>query len=141
MKGHPIRGFLAGILLGIVLDLDLFLGGVVKSDATALTIVPIVCIVLGFLLGLWAPIGRRSRAKKMKEPMRPVAAPLPQPVAWPEAAPVEGSNPPAPGSWKAPPGPKPPEDSGPIAPPTAPPIPPVAPQSAPPTPPPPAQSI
>ena len=38
MKGHPIRGFFAGLLLGIVLDLDLFLGGVVKSDAVALVL-------------------------------------------------------------------------------------------------------
>ena len=33
MKGHPIRGFFAGLLLGIVLDLDLALGGVVKLDS------------------------------------------------------------------------------------------------------------
>ena len=102
MKGHPIRGFIAGLLLGIVIDLDLFLGGVVKSDSSALTIVPIVCIVVAFLLGLWAPIGRRS---KKPQPVKPVAAPLPPPVAWPEAAPTEGSAPPSPQAWKAPPGP------------------------------------
>jgi hypothetical protein len=104
MKGHPIRGFLAGVVLGIVIDLDLFLGGVVRSDSAALTIVPIVCIVVAFLLGLWAPIGRRAKkVKKTNEPARPVADPLPAPVAWPEAAPVEGSMTPSPGAWKAPP--------------------------------------
>jgi hypothetical protein len=100
MKGHPIRGFFAGLLLGIVLDLDLFLGGVVKSDAAALVIVPVVCIILAFLLGLWAPIGRR---RKPKETIRPNTQPLPPPVAWPEAAPVEGSTPPVPQAWNAPP--------------------------------------
>jgi hypothetical protein len=99
MKGHPIRGFIAGLLLGIVVDLDLFLGGVVKSDSSALTIVPIVCIIVVFLLGLWAPIGRRTRKK---ERVKPVAAPLPPPVAWPETAPVEGSSPPSAQAWKAP---------------------------------------
>jgi hypothetical protein len=112
MKGHPIRGFLAGLLLGIVLDLDLFLGGVVKSDSTTLTIVPIVCIVGAFLLGLWAPIGRRTKKVKAKEPVRPVAEPLPHPVAWPETAPVEGGALPSPAAWNAPPPAPPPDDSG-----------------------------
>jgi hypothetical protein len=100
MKGHPIRGFFAGLLLGIVLDLDLFLGGVVKSDATALVIVPIICIVGAFLLGLWAPIGRR---RKPTEVIRPNTQPLPEPVAWPESAPAEGLTPRTPQAWKVPP--------------------------------------
>jgi hypothetical protein len=123
MKGHPIRGFFAGLLLGIVLDLDLFLGGVVKSDATALVIVPIVCVIGAFLLGLWAPIGRR---RKPKEPIRPATQPLPAPVAWPEGAPVERPAPPSPLAWNAP------------LPPQAPPGPPPAPNPPPPVGPPPA---
>ena len=81
MKGHPIRGFIAGLLLGIVLDVDLFLGGVVESDSATLVGLPVVCIVVVFLLGLWAPIGRRH---KPKEGIRPNAQPLPAPVAWPK---------------------------------------------------------
>jgi hypothetical protein len=133
MKGHPIRGFIAGLLLGVVLDLDLFLGGVVKSDAAALVIVPVVCIVVAFLLGLWAPIGRRS---KPKDPVRPAAQPLPEPVAWPETAPVEGRTLPSPQAWKAPPAARPPGTPGPLdGPPSA------APQDAVPPPPPPAPPI
>ena len=113
MKGHPIRGFFAGLLLGIVLDVDLFLGGVVKSDATALVIVPIVCIIAAFLLGLWAPIGRR---RKLSELVRPNPQPLPPPIAWPESAPTEGLAPRTPQAWKAPPAP-PPAGAPPVAPP------------------------
>ena len=128
MKGHPIRGFFAGLLLGIVLDLDLALGGIVKLDSGTLTIVVIVSIVVCFLLGLWAPIGRRSKQPAARQ----VAAPLPRPVAWPESAPTEGSTAPSPQAWKAPP----PPVSEP--PPPPPPVPPAAPPSSPP---PPAPSI
>ena len=101
MKGHPIRGFFAGLLLGICLDLDLALGGVVKLDSSALWIVLVVSIVVCFLLGLWAPIGRYSRKKPV---VRATPAPLPPPAAWPEFAPTEGSNAPSQQTWKAPPG-------------------------------------
>jgi hypothetical protein len=138
MKGHPIRGFIAGLLLGLVVDVDLFLGGVVESDSSTLVVVFIVCVVVVFLLGLWAPIGRR---RKPKETIRPNTQPLPAPVAWPETAPIEGSTPPPPG-WKAPP------DSRPLdnpawgrLPPQAPPADPGAPPAAPPPAPPPSQSI
>jgi hypothetical protein len=106
MKGHPVRGFFAGLLLGICLDLDLALGGVVKLDSSALWVVLVAAIVVCFLLGLWAPIGRYSRKKA---PARPTAAPLPPPAAWPEFAPTEGSNSPSPQTWKAPPESKPPD--------------------------------
>jgi hypothetical protein len=106
MKGHPIRGFFAGLLLGICLDLDLALGGVVKLDSSVLWVVLVAAIVVCFLLGLWAPIGRYSRKKT---PARATAAPLPPPAAWPEFAPTEGSNSPSPQTWKAPPEPEPPD--------------------------------
>jgi hypothetical protein len=128
MKGHPIRGFFAGLFLGIVLDLDLALGGIVRLDSGTLTVVLVVCIVVCFLLGLWAPIGRRSK----QPPPRQVATPLPRPVAWPESAPTEGSTAPSPQAWKAPPPPPPP--------PVSQPPPPSPPPSSPP-PPPPAPSI
>jgi len=112
MKRHPIRGFFAGLLLGICLDLDLFLGGVVKSDSSTLTVVLVVSIVVCTILGVWAPIGRYS---KKQAPARPVAQPLPAPAAWPEFAPTEGSNAPSPQTWNAPPAPAPPPNSPPSA--------------------------
>lgn len=114
MKGHPIRGFFAGLLLGICLDLDLALGGVVEMNSSTLTVVLIVSIVVCFLLGAWAPIGRYSR--KRKAPPRTVAQPLPAPIAWPESAPTEGSTAPSQQSWKAPLQPKDPDAPAPPSP-------------------------
>jgi hypothetical protein len=84
-RGRPIRGIFAGLFLGICLDLVLVFSGAVKLDAAILTILPIALTVLGFLLGLWAPIGRGS-VKRARQ-----ASPLPTPVAWPESAATEGS--------------------------------------------------
>jgi hypothetical protein len=107
MRGHPIRGFLAGLLLGICLDLDLALGGVVRLDSAALSIVLVASIVVCFILGIWAPMGRAR-----KKPQSHIASPLPPPVAWPDTAPTEGSTAPLPQTWKAPPPPRPTEPSG-----------------------------
>ncbi len=98
MKGHPIRGFFAGVLLGICLVLDLALGGVVETNSGVLTVVFVVSVVVCFLLGLWAPIGR---SRKQKTSAR-VASPLPTPRAWPESAPTEGSSTPTPQAWNTP---------------------------------------
>ena len=59
MTGRPGRGFFGGLLLGILVDIDLVLAGPVKVESVVLTIIPIVLMVVGLLLGLWAPIGRR----------------------------------------------------------------------------------
>ena len=63
MKGRPVRGLIGGFLLGIFLDIDLVFGGVVKLNSVVLTILPIALLVVGLLLGLWAPIGRSSRGR------------------------------------------------------------------------------
>lgn len=90
-RGRPIRGLFGGFLLGICIDLDLIFGGVVRLDSPLLTILPAVLTVVGFGLGLWAPIGR-TRAATAGAP----GAVLPAPVAWPDYAPAEGSTPPPP---------------------------------------------
>ena len=90
-RGRPIRGLFGGFFLGICIDLDLIFGGVVKLDSTLLTILPFALLVVGLLLGLWAPIGRaRGGGKAAANPV------LPPPVAWPDSAPIEGSTPPPP---------------------------------------------
>jgi hypothetical protein len=107
-RGRPIRGLFGGFLLGICIDLDLIFGGVVTMDSPVLTILPLVLTVVGFGLGLWAPLGRTHEA--------PAALPghvLPPPVAWPDYAPAEGSTPPPPfgsnlGGESPPPPPAPP---------------------------------
>ena len=88
-RGRPVRGFFAGLLLGIFLSLDLVLMGAVDVDSAVVTILPAALAVLGLILGWWAPLGRVA-----KPPPRD-AAPLPTPVQWPESAPTEGSSAPA----------------------------------------------
>jgi hypothetical protein len=58
MTGRPVRGFIGGLLLGLLLDIDLVFGGVVKLESVLLTILPVALAVVGVLLGLWAPLGR-----------------------------------------------------------------------------------
>jgi hypothetical protein len=84
-RGRPVRGFFAGLLLGLFLSFDLALMGAVKLESAVLTILPAGLAVLGLILGWWAPLGRPAK------PHPAPIAPLPAPVAWPESAPVEGS--------------------------------------------------
>ncbi len=84
-RGRPVRGLIGGFLLGIFLDLDLALAGIVKLDSVVLTILPIVLLVVGLLLGLWAPLGRKP------EPARTLSSSLPPAVPWPESAPTGGA--------------------------------------------------
>ncbi len=83
--GRPVRGFFAGLLLGIPLSLDLALMGAVTLDSAVLTILPVALAIVGLVLGWWSPIGRKTK------PVATASLPLPTPVAWPEDAPTEGS--------------------------------------------------
>jgi len=101
MKGRPVRGFIGGLLLGIFVYIDLALSGVVKVESVVLTIVPIALLVVGLLLGLWAPIGRSETVHAI-----PASGPAPPTVTT-----VRASTPP-----EEPPAPAPPptEDTPPI---------------------------
>jgi hypothetical protein len=103
MKGRPVRGLIGGLLLGIFVDIDLALSGVVKLESVVLTIVPIALLVVGLLLGLWAPIGRSETVRAI-----PASGPAPPTVTT-----VRTSTPPEP----QPPAPDPPPPT-PAAPPT-----------------------
>src|SRR3954453_22806006 len=116
MRGRPIRGFFAGLFLGLALDLDLALSGAVKLDNAILTILPVALIVVGVALGIWAPVGRGHKSGNT------AAAPLPEPVAWPESAPVEGSTTYTPSTMQQMPPPAVPPPVPPEAPPPAPPV-------------------
>jgi hypothetical protein len=99
MKGRPVRGFFGGLLLGIFVDIDLVFGGVVKLDSVIITILPVALLVIGLLLGIWAPIGRSSGAAASQPAPVPAAAPsnvttVPA-SAPPEPAPTADPAPPA----------------------------------------------
>jgi len=91
MKGRPVRGLIGGLILGILLDIDLGLSGIVKLSSVVLTILPPALLVVGFLLGLWAPIGRSATPTTTPPPPEPAtvpASPPPEPIG-PEAAAAE----------------------------------------------------
>ena len=85
-RGRPIRGIFGGLFLGICIDLDLVFGGTVKLESSLLTILPAALMVVFFVLGLWAPVGRRRQPAAT-----PLPSALPRPATWPDYAPVEGS--------------------------------------------------
>ena len=85
MKGRPVRGLFGGLLLGIFVDIDLVFGGIVKLDSVVLTVLPIALLVVGVLLGLWAPIGRSGPAAA---PPAPPPPPVPATVSAPPSAPA-----------------------------------------------------
>ena len=59
--GRPVLGAINGLFLGLFLALDLLFFGVVQLDSVVITILPVVGIVAGIVLGFWGPLGR-SRA-------------------------------------------------------------------------------
>jgi len=89
MSGRPLRGLFAGLFLGLCVDLDLAFAGVVRLDSVVLTIVPPALLVVGLILGTWAPVGRRRRPPTRGPGL---GSPLPPPRAWPEGAPAEGAS-------------------------------------------------
>jgi hypothetical protein len=57
-KGHPVRGAIFGFLSGVFLAIDIALVGAVQTDSVVLSILPVAGLVIGLLLGIWAPFGR-----------------------------------------------------------------------------------
>jgi hypothetical protein len=60
-RGRPVLAAICGFLLGVFLSLDLVLFGIVQLDNVIVTLLPIIGLVVGIVLALWAPFGR-SRA-------------------------------------------------------------------------------
>jgi len=57
-RGRPVLAALCGLFTGLFVALDLVLFGAVQLDNIAVTLLPILGLVAGILLALWAPIGR-----------------------------------------------------------------------------------
>ena len=60
-RGRPVLAAISGFFTGLFVALDLVFFGAIRLDNIAVTVLPIVGLVAGILLALWAPIGR-SRA-------------------------------------------------------------------------------
>jgi len=57
-RGRPVLGAISGLFFGLFLGLTLFMFRLYQSDSPVLLILPIVGLVLGIALGLWAPLRR-----------------------------------------------------------------------------------
>jgi hypothetical protein len=93
-RGRPVLGAISGFFLGLFVATDLLLLTTIQLDSPLLTILPIVGLVLGLVLGLWAPLGRARVA-----PATPTMA---APAATAATAPPPASPEPTPGVSDAP---------------------------------------
>lgn len=59
-KGRPVLGTLAGLLFGAGLAVELLVLGIVPLDSAVVTVVPFAGMVVGAMIGLWAPFRRRT---------------------------------------------------------------------------------
>jgi hypothetical protein len=84
-RGRPILGAFAGLLLGLFVAFDLIVFKAVASDSSVLAVLPIAGLILGIVLGLWAPLGRRRVAVVEGPPVDRAPAPPPAPDADPPA--------------------------------------------------------
>jgi hypothetical protein len=62
-RGRPVLGAICGLFLGFFLGLDLLFFGAVQLDSIAITILPILGLLAGIGLAMWAPLGRGRTAK------------------------------------------------------------------------------
>jgi hypothetical protein len=80
-RGHPIRGAIAGLFLGLFVSLDLVIFGVFALDADALVLFPVLGLIAGVALGVLAPLHHRSAERQGKSSARKVIDPEPGPSA------------------------------------------------------------
>ncbi|MGH9024912.1 MAG: hypothetical protein ACRDWD_02170 [Acidimicrobiia bacterium] len=60
--GHPALGWVAGLLLGLFVSLDLFVFGIVRLDSDALLYPPLFGIIGGLTMAWWTPFHGREYA-------------------------------------------------------------------------------
>jgi hypothetical protein len=59
-RGRPVLGAIAGLFLGAFVALDLMMFKVRTLDDLSVIGLPAIGLVLGIVLALWAPFGRRQ---------------------------------------------------------------------------------
>ncbi|MFA5889769.1 MAG: hypothetical protein WDA27_02255 [Actinomycetota bacterium] len=61
-RGHPVRGFVAGLLTGLFLMVDLMIFKVIAPGTLTVAVIPVALAVLGVLMGVTAPFGKKESA-------------------------------------------------------------------------------
>ena len=62
-RGRPVLAAISGFFAGLFLALDFVFFGAIRLDNITVTVLPILGLVVGILLALWAPIGRTRAAR------------------------------------------------------------------------------
>lgn len=55
-RGRPVPGAIFGLLLGIFLTIDLMFFGTIGLDSAMVWVIPILMLVVGGLIGFFAPL-------------------------------------------------------------------------------------
>ena len=82
-RGRPVLGAISGLFFGVFLAADLVFTKVVALDSVVITILPVAGLVLGIVLGRWAPFRRGRVAGTEAAPSAAEPEPAPEPA--PEA--------------------------------------------------------
>jgi hypothetical protein len=61
-RGRPALAALSGFFTGLFVALDLVFFGALRLDNLAVTILPVVGLIAGIVLAMWAPLGRTRAA-------------------------------------------------------------------------------
>ena len=59
-RGRPVLAAVCGFFSGLFGALDLVFFGAIRLDNLAVTILPIVGLIAGIVLAMWAPLGRQQ---------------------------------------------------------------------------------
>ena len=59
-RGRPILAAICGFFAGLFGALDLVFFGAIRLDNIAVTILPVVGLIVGVALAMWAPLGRQQ---------------------------------------------------------------------------------
>lgn len=109
-RGRPILGAVTGLLFGLFASLTLIMEGLLPLNNTMLAIYPVAGLILGLILGLWGPFGRKRLAPPVEPlpvaPMPPPPAPTPPPMPPTAEPPTPPAEPAPPAPPEAPPPPK-----------------------------------
>jgi hypothetical protein len=57
-RGRPFLAALCGLFTGVFVALDLVFFGTIRLDNISVTILPILGLIAGVVLAMWAPLGR-----------------------------------------------------------------------------------
>jgi hypothetical protein len=59
-RGRPVLGAISGLFLGIFVSVDLMMFNVMPFDTFSVAGLPLIGLILGIVIGMFAPFGRRS---------------------------------------------------------------------------------